>query len=152
MLPFIVEKLMMDFTHEMKDIKKDLPKKKYSFCLDFQREMNGVGFDYATMIFDYLFNLYFFRHAFGSKEFKNLIEDFKDQDFLKPHLVKEYLYGKKDEQGQIITMGQYYALVVKYKTHFMNYFGFNHDDPLYVARKIHDEKKPMRQKLMEYIE
>jgi len=138
MLPFTVDKILMDMNHEMDDISKNIVKWKYKFCLDFERELQLEPSEFSQTVFDYIFNLYFFRKAFGKLDFKRYVEDLKDLNFLNTAKTCEYINKKYGE------------FIIVYKKYFMDYFGLSHEDPLYIERKFHDNRAEMRNKILEY--
>ncbi len=139
MLPFTIDKLIMDMDDDMDTISHNIIEWKHQFCVNFERELDLEVGDYSQSVFDYLFNLYFFKKAFGKVEFKRYLEEFKDINFRNSFQACNYISQK------------YMEFIVLYKKHFMDYFGFNHEDPLYIQRKIDKDKSGMRQKIMEYI-
>lgn len=149
MLPFTIDRLIMDMNHNIIEISKDIIKWKYKFCCDFEKEMDLESSNYSETIFDYIFNLFYFKRAFKEGELKKYVEEFKDLDFQRPTMIYEYLNGKT-ENG-FYHAGQYAKMIVLYKNCFMDYFGFMHEDQLYIQRKIDSNKINMREKLMEYM-
>ena len=138
MLPFSVDKLIMDMSHDMDIIKHDIINRKHSFCVSFEKELSLQVGDYSQSVFDYVYNLFFFKQAFKKEELKRLVEEFKDMNFLNSANTCQYISKK------------YLEFIVIYKKHFMDYFGFNHEDPLYMHRKIQANKSDIIQKLLEY--
>ncbi len=137
MLPFSVDKMIMEMRHNIEDIKHNIIKYKYSFCCEFEKELGIGASEYSQTIFDYLFNLFYFKQAFGDN-FKKYVQEFKDVNFKSAVATCNYISSK------------YQEFIVIYKQHFFDYFGFKHEDPLYITRKIHDNRKNVREKLMEY--
>lgn len=137
-LPFCVDKIMMEMKHDMAQISKDIVKHKYKFCCDFEKELGMEPSEYSQAIFDYIFNLYNFKKAFGEESFRKNIEEFKDINFLNASLASSYINNK------------YREFITVYKTYFMDYFGLKYEDDYYIAKKIHDNRKDFKQKLLEY--
>ena len=60
MLPFTIDRIIMDMNHNMKDIVNDIIPWKYKFCNDFETELGLETSEYSQSVFDYLFNLFYF--------------------------------------------------------------------------------------------
>lgn len=138
MLPFSIDKLLLDLKHDMDVIKTDFVKHKYQFCVLFEKELFLEVGDYAQTVFDYAFNLFFFKRAFTREDFKMYLEEFKDLNFMNSNVVCSYISA------------QYMKFIIIYKKYFMDYFGYNHEDNLYIARKIEADRKGTIQKILEY--
>ena len=138
MLPFSVDRMILEMRHDMDAISHDIIKHKFNFCNAFEKELGLGASEYSQTVFDYLFNLFFFKKAFGDADFKRLIEDVHDLDFQNPQQTCAYISAK------------YSDFLVVYHKYFMDYFGFNHQDDLYIARKINDNRETFRRKLLEY--
>lgn len=70
--------------------------------------------------------------------FRKNLEDFKDMDFRNAAKTCNYIESKCME------------LVLSHRTYFFDFFGFKHEDPLYITRKMMDNKSAIRQKILEY--
>jgi hypothetical protein len=138
MLPFSVDKMMIEMNHNMEIIKNDTIKWKFKFCNDFEKEMKIEVGEYSHSVFDYLFNLFLFKQAFDKEDFRKYVQEFKNMDFKNAQITCRYISEKYNE------------FVIKYKKHFMDYFGFKHEDPLYMQRKIESNRKEIYQKMVEY--
>lgn len=138
MIPNSISKMIVDMKHDMTSISNNIVKWKYKFCVDFEKEMDIEPSNYSQSIFDYLFNLFFFKKAFSELDFKKYLNEFKELNFRDIFDVSDYIKKK------------YQEFIIKYKTFFMDHFGFKHDDPMYIERKIQDNKKQTVQKLLEY--
>lgn len=148
MLPFSIDRLLLEMQEEMDIISRDLVNRKFRFCNSFEKELDLEPSEYSQMIFDYIFNLFHFKNALGT-DFKKYLEEFKDLDFNNNYSISNYLNGGINIDGSF-RPGKYMEFVMKYKQYFMDYFGFNHEDPLYIQRKFNDNKSSLIQKLMEY--
>ena len=124
--------------YDFKDVEKNIVKYKYNFCCDFEKEMDFDVSEYSQGIFDYLFNLFKFKKPLGELVFKKNLDEFKGMNFKNPSELNDYIKNK------------YPQLIMANKQYFMDYFGFKHEDPLYMSRKIDANKDQFRQKLMEF--
>lgn len=138
MIPRCIDRMILTLKHGVKDVEKNLVAHKYGFGVDMTREMGGGDIGYYDTIFDYIYNIYHFRKAFTDLDFKKYIEEFKDMDFRKASQV----CSKISEN--------YTLFLVSYKKFFMDYYGFNHEDPLYITRKISDNRNDFKEKLLNY--
>lgn len=138
MLPFSIERLIMDMEYDISSISTDLIRCKFKFCTEFEKELSLQANEYSQTVFDYLYNLFFFKKAFGEIKFKKYLEQFKDIDFRNPSSVCGYVSK------------MYQVFLVSYKEYFMDYFGFNHEDPLYIQQKIDQNRSAFREKILEY--
>lgn len=138
MLPFSVDSMILEMRHNMNKISADIIKYKSKFCNEFEKELSLEVGEYSHSIFDYLFNLFYFKKAFGDIELRKLIEEFKDMNFLDIYNTSEYIKLK------------YNHFIVAYKKHFLDYFGFKNDDPLYIQRKMDANKHEILDKLLRY--
>ena len=138
MLPFTIDNMILDMFYEMDEISKNIVKYKYKFCIDLEKELSLDVSEYSQNIFDYLFNLMFFKKAFTREDLRKYLNEFKGLDFKNISEVSSYINIKYGE------------FVIKYKNYFMDYFEFSHEDPLYIQRKIHDKKNHVYEKMLSY--
>ena len=138
MIPYSVDKLILNMIEDMDTIKKDIVPWKFNFCNEFEKELDLEMGEYSQSVFDYVFNLFFFKQAFGKDGLKKKIDEIRDLNFYNSQQTCEF-FSK-----------QYLEFIILYKKHFMDYFGFSHDDPLHIQRKIDSSKGSIGQKLLEY--
>jgi hypothetical protein len=138
MLPFSVDRLLIAMSNDFDLVKKDIVSYKFNFCNEFEKELNLEVGEYSQLVFDYIFNLYNFRQAFGRDEFRSLIEDVKDMNFSNHSTISDYVSLK------------YKSFLTIYQKYFMDYFGFKHADPLYMSRKIEGNREEIRGKILTY--
>ncbi len=137
-VPRCIDRLMLTLKHDVKEVEKEVIKHKYAFGIEMIRAMEGGDVTYYDAIFDYLFNLFYFRKAFSDVDFKKYIEEFKDMDFRKPAQVCAKINDN------------YMLFVASYKGFFMDYYGFNNEDPLYMSRKIEGNRREFKEKMLNY--
>ena len=138
MLPFSVDNMILEMRHEMDKISSNIVKYKFKFCNEFEKELNLEIGEYSHNVFDYLFNLFYFKKAFGDVEFRKLVEEFKDMNFLDIQTTCAYFNMK------------YQYFIIAYKKHFLDYFGFKNDDPALIQRKMDSNKNEILDKLLRY--
>lgn len=141
MLPFTVDKMLMSMRDNMEHIKSNVIKYKFDFSNDFVKELKLQGsIEYADTVFDYIYNLFFFKKAFGPVAHKKYVEELKDQDFRHPPRTCAYISNK------------YASILIIYKKYFMDYYGFTNDDPQNWARKIAANRSTIIEKVLNYYE
>lgn len=138
MIPFCLDKLLTKLDYDIKSIEKDLIHNKYSFCNQFKKDI-GLRHDaYAQDVFDFAYNLFFFKKALSEKDFKRWLEDFRDCDF------------KNEVKTRMLFPVIYQQMIFSYKKFFLDYLKIEHDDADYLKYKFEKNKTEFLNKLLEY--
>lgn len=131
MTPFSVQKLlinMSDFNH----IKSNIVSSKFSFCTEFEKEMNISQGYFSESIFNYVFSLFVLKEAFckTNKEliFKQYIEDFEEWNFTNSIEVSDNINKR------------YKKIVIISKEYMLHMLKMNNDDSDYISRKFESDK------------
>lgn len=138
MLPFTIDRLILSMDEEIEEISKNIMPYKFKFCTEFENELGMDPSEYSQSVFDYVFNLYFFSKAFDKVTFKRYLDELRGLNFLNPAETCDYISKK------------YLEFIFSYKKYFMDYFGFNSEDPYYIQRKMQANRSEITRKLVEY--
>lgn len=137
-LPFCIDKLINQMDYCFRDIEKDIKKYKFEFYKEFKKEMSHEHQFYPDDIFDFIYNLFYFKKAFSDKNFNMYLENFKDFNF------------KNEAETRLNCKKLYISFLMDYKKYFMEFFRIDHDDKDYFKQKFDMNKAGMINKLLEY--
>lgn len=133
-----INNILYNLHHNLIHVKKNVMEYKLKFCNNFEEEYMMERGNYSEIVFDYLFNLYTYRKYIEPHLFKKIIDEFYSLDLKKSKEVGDYISKK------------YIELLVLFKKNFMDHFRLNHDDELYIQRKIENKRDEFRDKLVNF--
>jgi hypothetical protein len=116
MLPFVVDKLLVLFRREhIKNIRADLSKIKYNFCMEFEKELKLTHSLYPENVFDFIYNIHYLKQGISSYHFKLYLQEIKDIDYSNKTLMNECIFRV------------YKELILTYKDYVLNYMNAGSD-------------------------
>lgn len=128
MTPFSIQNLCMKMRN-IKSIKENITEEKYTFCIDFEKELGLQKGNYSEDLFDFIYNIHDYKKVFLGNRFNKMISDIFDMDFKNFFIVQEYISNMYNE------------MVFLNRDYFFSIFKFDHDDPAYIGKKFMENRQ-----------
>lgn len=137
MIPFSIQNLFMKLKN-FSSVKSNIIEEKFTFCKEFEKELELGSGKYSEDIFDFIYNIFEYKRVFDGNKFNKIVSDIFDMNFLEFEEVTEYISSI------------YIEMVFLNKNYFFDILKLNHDGIEYVEKKYHDNKREIREKLINH--